>query len=439
MAFSADIIKKKGYERGAVKMAKDNKNTVTCEMLIDYLIDFSSEVHKVSVNEMFEYFLAKIYFAKEYMKELKDLDESLEQEFYEMFVSSPVYSADYDKLGKSTKVQIRRLLAENLNKKKYCGIRICSSVPYEKAVVDGKLKIKSDEKVFYVQRLLDEPSINLLRDALEVFPYAETGTTREIIHQLNMLTPGYNRKEFDPKRVSARKYPGTYYQNLEEITKAFRTIKEDTGNQKLTSNQKKMTRAEYDKIQIKEVNKISFQYCEYDENKNLKIRKLRNGSDVRTVNPVKIMWANGFYYLVTALKKHNQTSGDDYIYINYRIDRMINVRCLDETAKIPENFSPDIYKSKNPVMYTDSKPENVIKIKCSKSLINNALDTFGFDIMITPCKDSDDVIITLNNSSHIGVKMWALEYGDRCEIVSPKSLRNEMKAAAQHLIRTYSD
>ena len=73
---------------------------------------------------------------------------------------------------------------------------------------------------------------------------------------------------------------------------------------------------DYENSRKKQINKISFVYCEYDENKKLIEKPLKNGSLIRTVNPVRIMWSNGYYYLVTAIHhKHNNHGDNDFIYI----------------------------------------------------------------------------------------------------------------------------
>ncbi|MGN0690950.1 MAG: WYL domain-containing protein, partial [Oscillospiraceae bacterium] len=93
------------------------------------------------------------------------------------------------------------------------------------------------------------------------------------------------------------------------------------------------------------------------------------------------------------------------------------------------------YKNKNPVMYSDLSKHSVSMI-CTRSLINNVIDTFGFDVLINDI-DASHVRVDIMNTSLSGVKMWALEYGWGCEILSPISLRNEMKEAAEKLLQTY--
>ncbi len=396
-------------------------NTITLELLVDYLINYSSHSKPVSIKDICSYFDEKIAFATENGMSLNQLDESLEEDFFNSYLPEKNNSASQQ----TSEKQIKRLLIKYLDKQLFAGFFISSSAKKPlKTISSGntKLNIKSDEKVFYVDRPFDEASINLLRDALEVFPYAETYVTYDIISNLNRLTPKYNRREFNPEIVSAIKYKGSYFQNLEEITKAFSSV-----------NKSDMY-----------VNKIRFTYCMYDENKKL-IEKPspHNGKVERIVNPVKIMWANGYYYLVTVIVNEKQSdnlhrSEMEYRYINYRIDRMKNVKCLDEKAKIPADFSTDKYRTTHPIMYTEKHQEhNTIEIQCDKSIINNAIDTFGFDIEISPYKDINDVIITIRGTSLEGVKMWALEYCEKCRILNPPALIEQMKKAAEHLNKCY--
>ena len=71
--------------------------------------------------------------------------------------------------------------------------------------------------------------------------------------------------------------------------------------------------------------------------------------------------------------------------------------------------------------------------------MNNAIDTFDFDFDSKPLKGTDDVIITLHDTVPHGVKMWALEYGDNCEVLLPDSLRKLIIMTVMHLSDIYSD
>ena len=85
----------------------------------------------------------------------------------------------------------------------------------------------------------------------------------------------------------------------------------------------------------------------------------------------------------------------------------------------------------------ENSQTSLIEIRCKKSIINNAIDTFGFGIRISETEKADEVIISLHTDSYTGVKMWALEYGNWCEIISPKQLRDEITADVRHMRDIY--
>ena len=262
-------------------MSNELKYTITPELLTNYLINYSSEYHKVSILEMCSYFTQRIEYFQELSETSSEYDEKWDDLSIEIDSKFLETQMVYVPSNSTVSNQIRRLISQYLMKPLPCGISIWSSVSYQKA-----LAIENTRQVFYAKRLLDESSISLLRDAIEVFPYAEPSKTKSIIDNLNMLTPYYNRREFSSDKLGVIKYPSTYYKNLEVIYKAFRAVKDDERMKMITPKERKLSQLDYNKTQFKTVNQISFEYCEYDETKKLKIKKLKNGKETRIVNPV---------------------------------------------------------------------------------------------------------------------------------------------------------
>lgn len=294
-----------------------------------------------------------------------------------------------------------------------------------------------------------------------MYSYAEPEETAKIVDALNRLTPAYNREIYSPELADSDKYKGSCFKNLEEIRKAFVPVNE-------SSVAASAQRCQQNKIP----KKLRFIYCRYNAKKELEPMPSKDGTVERVVDPVKILWANGYYYLVTfRLSEKNEPK-----YINYRIDRIKDVKCLDEYAeplsehlprsvrrvvdirkqlnstggsaridkalaesarRVDDNgFSSAGYRSKHPVMYTgDTVP--VIRIKCSEALMNNAIDTFGFDFAIEQADEPGMLILTLRDTAPYGVKMWALEYGDSCEVLEPQSLRDSIKETIMRLNKSY--
>ncbi|MBD5081475.1 MAG: WYL domain-containing protein [Ruminococcaceae bacterium] len=400
--------------------------TITIYDLLRYMLENSSAEHRLSLKEI----SADMTAIAEYCAQSKCTFEDLTADNYAQIknMRGSLVKKDASQNNSSISRQISRLLNTYCNR----------DIIFENMGIYGSKtpdspNFDSKEKVFYASALFDNTQINLLRDSLTVFSYAETKETAKIIERLNQLTDIYNREKYDPTLVDAAKYPGSYYKNLREITKAFAKIKPVAKDTKLTSEELNMTNEEYERTYLKKTNKIRFRYCAYNEKKELEVRPGRDGSEYRVVNPIKLMWANGYYYLVV----YNPDDSRRAELINYRVDRMRDVECLEEEAQLPVDFSPSVYKKENPIMYTDRIKYPKIVIRCKRSLINNALDTFGFDIEIKPLPDGEEAEITLTRTSAEGVKMWALEYGFGAEVISPKEVRDSLAEAANSLAEKY--
>ncbi|MCI7766907.1 MAG: WYL domain-containing protein [Oscillospiraceae bacterium] len=301
----------------------------------------------------------------------------------------------------------------------------------------GKNERTSEIKQYYAQGPLTDSQVRILRDAVIVYPFAEEKETGKIVNALNKLTPVYNRETYDLSKINAVKYTGEYYRNIEEIHKALSPKQYGTGPEKSRKSDLKQNDYE-EKMQKKPVTQIRFRYCEYNEKKELIPKKLKYPNqgetdlEIRRVNPVKLMWANGYYYLVGFYKNKK---GEEY-YINYRVDRMKDVECTSDPAELPDPQKFDLYKYKfsNPVMYSGSK--HSVRLLCEKWLMNNIIDTFGFDVIVNQTED-DKLLVDLLQVSYDGVMMWALEYWSGCEILEPPELRSKMQEAAESLGSMY--
>lgn len=404
------------HSEPAEKMA-----TISLFDLLNYLIRYSSASKRLSVNEI----IVGMTAVAEYCDENSIRYDEMVEWDYDQIENILHDQIKYDKYqySETIKKQVLRLLEKYLDINTLFGVCIRASNP----------ATDSTDQVYYAESLFDNTQINILRDSLAVYPYAEPDETDNIISRLNELTDVYNREDYNPELVSAVKYPGTYYDNLHEITKAFAKFKPMPKRSRLTKEQQAMRHSEYERIYSKGTNKIQFKYCAYDENKRLKVRVSRRTGEIRVVNPVKLMWVNGFYYLVT----YSLDKDMEPVYINYRVDRMIEVKCLDEEAVLPKNFFADEYKYENPVMYSRQDKCDEIVIRCKKSVINNAIDTFGFNIEIEKTEFDDEVIIRLSDISPDGVKMWALEYGYGAEVISPESVREDIAKSVKRLAEMY--
>lgn len=384
----------------------DEPISITENDIIQFLIDNSSKGHMVSGREIY----AAMYKLRYNTDFVGDFSDSTTYNVYRML----------DGLVEKSQMGEQRF---------YYGLAVHSAeIPASEA------KDSKDLRRYYVEGPLSDVQIKILRDAIAVYPFAEPKATNDIVYGLNRLTPEYNQELYDPQRISAVKYKGSCYQNIEEISKAL--SKKKYINHTTRSDKTILAAGREDRSLEKPINTIRFKYCSYNSKKELVLSKPKITIDddpyIREVNPVKLLWTNGYYYLVTYAQRNNGPQ-----YKNYRVDRMLEVKCTDKRAELPaEPFDEVKYRNKNPVMYADATKRSVTMI-CKRELINNVIDTFGFDVIISDI-DAQRVRVDLSQTSLSGVKMWALEYGFGCEIVSPQSLRKELRKAAEHLLATYS-
>lgn len=406
--------------------------------LIDYMMENTSENHKISEAE-----LAMAYRRhREQTKKVAPKPGNL---------SAKVYNWQVAKDDKATK--FLEAFRPSLNRQMFHNIKL--------GVSNDKFKGKTPnrDKQYYIDGPLSEMTVNILRDAIAVYPYVGQDMTQQIIDELNAVTNKFNRREYNLPKVDANKYPGNYYRdNLMEIYAALSTSKPDEPAQTLsrTEADKDFAVNERLKMTSKRISCLQFKYYHYDadpvkkklelvQNKPVK-RTLKDGTvkmiENKVVNPLMLLWSNGYYYLVTYYKNRNT---GEYVYINYRVDRMKDVKCrYDKDAEayddlrymIDGKFEPQRYMNKNPVMYSSAKRVPQVEIKCSRTILNNVVDTFGVDVEIKQITN-DEVIFTAKNITSEGVIMWALEYGENCEILNPPELRSEMKRRAENMLNKY--
>ena len=177
--------------------------------------------------------------------------------------------------------------------------------------------------------------------------------------------------------------------------------------------------------------------CQYDYNHNKELEpRLNNNNNIKVykVNPVSIILKNENYYLILFGDKHSDLS-------NYRIDRMKNIKVIDEDRKslnsIEEckyGFNPIIYSKKSFKMFPGRESE--VTIKFNKNLLNFMIDSFGDDIVIEVNEDNSyNGRFTAKIGE--GLVRWILQLGSDGVVVTPKYLRELVKEEVAKLNNIY--
>ena len=178
---------------------------------------------------------------------------------------------------------------------------------------------------------------------------------------------------------------------------------------------------------LQQKQKASFQYFDLDENGN---RVLRKRSERYVVNPVGLVYHEDNYYFVTYHETHEAT-------VNYRVDRMTNVKIEDETVvERAIALSAELGSYTERVFKMFNGPQATVELQFDRKLIDAVYDKFGEGIEIIACK---------RNLCRVRVEVlvspvffgWCFQFGKSMKILSPDSVAAEMKAHAKQVLGLY--
>ncbi|MGI5892107.1 MAG: helix-turn-helix transcriptional regulator [Bacillota bacterium] len=168
---------------------------------------------------------------------------------------------------------------------------------------------------------------------------------------------------------------------------------------------------------ISEDRKISFQYFEYDINKEKKYK--RNGERY-VISAYALNWDDEYYYLIGYDEDANSVK-------HFRVDKMFDIEVLEEKRDRQDSFidpDPAKYSQKVFAMFTGT-PQKV-KIEFVNHLIGVVLDRFGHDIFIIK---SDNEHFTINVDVAISPKFyaWLFSFRNDARLLEPDHIVEEMK------------
>ena len=187
-------------------------------------------------------------------------------------------------------------------------------------------------------------------------------------------------------------------------------------------------------VEAKEENKkISFNYFDYGLKREKIFRKDKNNPSVDkiyVVNPVETVYNNDQYYLICYDDKHKN-------FTNYRIDRMDNVKVLDEEISYYEWLNgKDISKYKRQQFSMYSGEVRNVTFLIDKGLIDVIYDKFGSQINIS--EDSSGML-KCTAEVQVGAMFiaWLCSFGKRLKVVSPPTVINKVKEHLSDTIEQY--
>ncbi len=280
---------------------------------------------------------------------------------------------------------------------------------------EDKEKEKAPKKYYYLEHDLKIPEILTLKDAIEAYNYWHPDDITEIVQKL---------LRFQPMSVRTQTYKDIAERDREEDSVLLMNI-EDLHRIILNHHCAKIT------------------YCSYGADKKLTPRP----GYPKIVEPVHLMWSNGYYYLLAYNRKYNTI-------VNFRIDRITSVEEVEEeNYHLEASFNPVKYRHEHPVMF-GGKTEHIVLL-CRDTgknyFMNTIMDVFGKDARVREAEEDlieqylpyskmeykQQGITWLRvdiESVASGVELWATQYCNDCIIVSPEESRERVK---QRLLAGY--
>jgi len=180
---------------------------------------------------------------------------------------------------------------------------------------------------------------------------------------------------------------------------------------------------------ISEKRKISFVYNEMGT--DFKLHPTREEPYI--VNPYQIVANNGRFYIIANYDKYDNI-------IHFRVDKMTNVRILDEKAKpmkqIPElKDGLSLPKHMAEHMYMFSGESVQVKLETTEDMMQELVDWFGNDFRVE--KAGDGKIRARVTCNAKAMRFWALQYGPYVEVLEPKEIRDKLSEDIKAMAEKY--
>jgi len=151
------------------------------------------------------------------------------------------------------------------------------------------------------------------------------------------------------------------------------------------------------------------------------------------VNPYQIVANNGRFYLIGNYDKYDNVA-------HFRIDRMTEVRMLNEKAK-PMKEIPELQNGLNlpkhmaEHVYMFSGESVTVKLLTTTDMMTELADWFRNDFRIIETNGDQITIKVVCNYS--AMRYWALQHGPWVEVLEPESLRKQLGDDAKQMMEKY--
>lgn len=155
------------------------------------------------------------------------------------------------------------------------------------------------------------------------------------------------------------------------------------------------------------------------------------------LSPYAMIWSNDHYYLVGNNEKY-----DNLMHV--RIDRMKKVeitgmksRSFSEVSSYKKFFDSADYSGKIFNMFSGETQR--LEICCDNTILEEILDRFGNDASIKKSGKQGRFILSSRCVVSEGLVSWIMQFGSKIEVISPQSLKDDVKKKAAEILEIYSE
>lgn len=277
---------------------------------------------------------------------------------------------------------------------------------YIEALQEDDYPIVRTNSGYYIEPDFEDAELRMLIDSV-LFSNLPLDTAEKLIEKLKKL----GNKRFKPKV--------RHVYNLSSL--------------KRSDNEQIMSSIDIISDAISLHKKISFTYNSYGTDFLLHPRS----SEPYKVSPYQMVTTNGRYYLISNTEGHDNIS-------HYRIDRMTDVKMLNEPAR-------ELLSESNPItdcigglnlpkhlaehIYMFSGETISVKFWTDDFMMDCLIDWFSKDFRIL--KEQDNTILVEVNVNEQAIKYWIMQFGEFVEVVTPVSLREKIYDNAKKIMNAH--
>ena len=263
---------------------------------------------------------------------------------------------------------------------------------------------EKEEKVFsyrIVNRQFELAELKLLVDSVQSAKFITAKKSNQLIKKIEGLASKYEaaqlqRQVYTMERIKTAN-EGIYY-NVDQIHAA------------IASN-----------------HKITFQYFNWDVNKNQVLRK--DGARYK-VSPWALSWDDENYYMVAY-------DSEEETIKHFRVDKMLHIELSNESREGMKHFKAfdmGAYAKKMFGMF--SGDEEMVKILCKNELAGVMIDRFGKDVMMVKV-DEQQFYVNVKVAVSRQFLSWVMALGDGAKIVAPEKVVNRVHEEIERLVKQY--